>query len=218
MKIAYPYIAIEGVIGAGKTTLAKMLAKELNAKLLLESFEENAFLPPFYKDPERYAFPVEMSFLADRYNQLKVSGMSHDLFHPLTIADYFIDKSLIFANINLKNDELKLYKRLFYIMRNTLPQPHLILYLHQNIDRVLKNIEKRGRNFERDIPAAYLRSLHAGYMQHFISIQDATILIVNVENIDFVKNKKDFILLLNLLKKQYKKGIVHINPEKKSHF
>ncbi len=210
METAYQYIAIEGVIGAGKTTLAKMLAQELNAKLLLETFEENAFLPPFYKDPERYAFPVEMSFLADRYNQLKVSAVSNDLFHPLTIADYFIDKSLIFAKTNLKDDELKLYKRLFFIMRNILPQPQLILYLHQNIERVMENIAKRGRSFEKDISADYLRSLHSGYMRHFHSIQNASILIVNVEDIDFVKRRKDFLLLLKLLEKSYERGITHI--------
>ena len=138
------YLVIEGNIGAGKTTLATMLAQELNAKLILEQFADNPFLPQFYKNPERYSFPLELSFLAERYKQLNVDLRTGSLFQNLTIADYFFMKSLIFAQNTLTGDELQLYKQIFSIIYNTLPKPNLYVYLHLSTDKLLQNIKKRG--------------------------------------------------------------------------
>ena len=207
MNSSYQYITIEGVIGAGKTTFAKLLSKHIGAKLILEEFEENAFLPPFYKDPIRYAFPVEMSFIADRYNQLKNANIKQDLFQPLTIADYFIDKSLIFAQNNLKIDEFDLYKKIFYIMKNSLPKPDLIVYLNQSVDNLLKNIKGRGRDYEKDISSSYLSSLHQGYMNHFKVISNIPILVIDTRRLDFVQHSEDLNLMLTILEKEYKDGI-----------
>jgi deoxyadenosine/deoxycytidine kinase len=207
MNNSYQYITIEGVIGAGKTTFTKLLSKHIGAKLILEEFEENAFLPSFYKDPTRYAFPVEMSFIADRYNQLKSANIKQDLFQPTTIADYFIDKSLIFAQNNLKIDEFNLYRKIFYIMRNSLPKPDLIIYLNQSVENLLKNIKGRGRDYEKNISATYLNSLHQGYMNHFKVINDIPILIIDTRNLDFVHRTRDLELMLTTIEKEYKKGI-----------
>ncbi len=207
MSNNYQYIAVEGVIGAGKTTLAKLLSKSIDAKLILEEFEENAFLPPFYEDPSRYAFPVEMSFIADRYNQLKGANINQDLFQPITVADYFIDKSLIFAKNNLKADEFNLYKRIFFIMKNSLPKPDLIIYLHQSIDNLLKNIKGRGRDYEKNISSSYLEALHQGYMNHFKVINDVPVVVVDTREIDFVNRPDDLELLLNLVDVRYEKGM-----------
>lgn len=152
----YNYIAIEGNIGSGKTSLTHRIAEEFNARTIFERFEDNSFLPKFYKDPDKYAFPLEMSFLADRYQQLKDELAKGDLFKSFTIADYFIDKSLIFARNNLQSDEFNLYARLFEIINSTLPKPELIVYLYNNIDRVQSNIKKRGRSYEINITDNYL--------------------------------------------------------------
>jgi deoxyadenosine/deoxycytidine kinase len=212
MSIKYRYVAIEGVIGAGKTTLVKKLAQKLNATLLLESFEENAFLPSFYENPERYAFPVEMSFLADRYNQLKNTVVNKDLFRPLIIADYFIDKSLIFSNTNLKNDEFNLYKKLFFIMKNSLPQPDLIIYLHQSIENLQKNIAKRGREYEKNISDTYLQAIHQGYMKHLKTVKNTPIIVVDTKDLDFLARKNDFTKMIDLLENEYANGMIFIRP------
>ncbi|HRX32118.1 MAG TPA: deoxynucleoside kinase, partial [Tenuifilaceae bacterium] len=156
------YLVIEGNIGAGKTTLATMLANELNAKLTLEQFSDNPFLPKFYQNPERYSFPLELSFLAERYRQLNVDLRSTSLFHNITIADYFFMKSLIFAQNTLTGDELQLYKQLFNIIYSSLPKPDLYVYLHLPTEKLLKNIEKRGREYEKTITADYLNSISLG--------------------------------------------------------
>ena len=152
----YNYIAIEGNIGSGKTSLAKMIAKDFDARLILERFEDNSFLPKFYKDPEKYAFPLEMSFLADRYQQVKNDVTNHDLFMSFTIADYFIDKSLIFARKTLKKEELRLSYRLFNIIISKLPRPNIIVFLDATIEQVKQNIQKRGREYEKEISGSYL--------------------------------------------------------------
>ena len=165
------YIAIEGNIGAGKTSLATMMASEFNAKLVLERFKENAFLPMFYKDPVRFAFPLEMSFLADRYQQLLDDLTQYDLFKEHVIADYDCFKSMIFANITLQDEEYNLYKKIFHIMYKELPNPDVYIYLYQNTDRLLENIKLRGRSFEQDIEASYLNKINKGYMD-FINLGD----------------------------------------------
>ena len=160
---AFRYLAIEGNIGAGKTSLAMKMAKDFNAKLILERFKENPFLPKFYKDPTRFAFPLEMSFLADRYQQLLDDLTQYDLFKENVIGDYDGYKSLIFAKITLQEEEYKLYKKLFYMMHKELPNPDLYIYLYQNTERLLENIKKRGRDFEQEIEANYLQSLNLIY-------------------------------------------------------
>ncbi|HRY99201.1 MAG TPA: deoxynucleoside kinase, partial [Bacteroidales bacterium] len=169
----YSYICIEGVIGAGKTSLATRLAHDLNARLILEQFEDNPFLPKFYKEPDKYAFPLELSFLASRFQQLKDQLSAGDLFRPLTIADYFIQKSLIFARKTLKGDELGLYSRLFTIMADILPGPELLVYLHLDVDRLKQNILARGRDYEADISLDYLSRIQEGYFDYIRQRQDS---------------------------------------------
>lgn len=206
----YNYIAIEGNIGSGKTTLAKMISGEFNANLILERFNDNSFLPKFYKDPEKYAFPLEMSFLADRYQQLKSEGSSQDLFKSFTIADYFIDKSLIFAKNNLQKDEFLLYSRLFEIINSSLPKPELIVYLYNSVERVLDNIKQRGRSYEQDIRYEYLDKIQEGYFNYFKHYKNSRILIIDTRNIDFVENKKDYEKLITAINKQFSLGIHRI--------
>lgn len=202
------YLVIEGNIGAGKTTLATMLAKELNAKLILEQFADNPFLPKFYKNPERYSFPLELSFLAERYSQLNNELRSASLFHSLTVADYYFMKSLIFAQNTLSGDELQLYKQLFSIIYNTLPKPDLYVFLHLPTDRLLKNIKKRGRDYEQSITAEYLNGISEGYFDFFKQHPEYTFLVIDTSKIDFVANHQDFLKIKSAIFDQhYKKGV-----------
>jgi deoxyguanosine kinase len=210
----YNYIAIEGNIGSGKTSLAKMIAKDFDAKLILERFEDNSFLPKFYKDPEKFAFPLEMSFLADRYQQLINDVMNHDLFMSFTIADYFIDKSLIFARQTLKKDEFKLYTRLFKIIIAQLPKPDLILFLYTNTQQVKLNIQKRGREYEQDISDIYLEKIQNSYFDYFKASSKSTIIILDSHNLDFVSNKYDYNKIISLFEKEFSTGLHRIAFEK----
>lgn len=184
------YICIEGNIGAGKTTLASLLAEDLNARLILEQFEENAFLPMFYAEPERYAFAVEMAFLADRYHQLKEKLSVGDLFQPLIIADYTINKSLIFARQNLRDIEYKLYRDFFNIAFRQLPKPDVIVYLQRPLNSLKNNIAKRGREYEAKISDLYLRELDAGYNNFIENTEGVKVLKFNADEYDFL-NKSD---------------------------
>ena len=193
----YSYIAIEGNIGAGKTTLAKMMSDEFNAKMVLERFADNPFLPKFYEDKERFAFPLEMSFLADRYQQLTDDLAQFDLFKSLIVSDYYIFKSLIFAQVTLAQEEYNLYRRMFDLMYKEITKPDLYVYLYQNTDRLLENIQKRGRSYEQNISKDYLDKIHKGYQQ-FISTQpQLNTLIIDVSELDFVNNIKDYKFILN---------------------
>ena len=207
----YNYIVIEGNIGAGKTSLATMIAEEFNAKLILEQFEENSFLPKFYKDPDKYAFPLELSFLAERYQQLKSQLISQDLFKDFVIADYFIDKSLIFAQKNLQSDEFSLYTKLFNIINPTLPKPDLLVYLYVNIDRLKSNIKHRGRSYEQDIQSEYLEKIQAGYFEYIKFYPETRILIIDTNTLDFVNKAKDYQILKDIIFKDYSKGIHRIS-------
>jgi deoxyguanosine kinase len=191
------YIAIEGNIGAGKTTLATKIAEDCNAKLILERFADNPFLPKFYKDQNRYAFPLEMSFLADRYQQLSDDLAQFDLFKDFIVADYHIFKSQIFAKVTLQEDEFRLYKTMFDIMYKEMPKPDLYVYLYQNTDRLLANIKKRGRSYEQDIPTNYLEKINQGYLEYIKSQTDINALIIDISELDFVKNQEDYIYILN---------------------
>jgi deoxyadenosine/deoxycytidine kinase len=193
----FNYIAIEGNIGAGKTTLASKLAEDCNAKLILERFADNPFLPKFYKDQSRYAFPLEMSFLADRYQQLSDDLAQFDLFKDFVVADYHIFKSLIFAKVTLQEDEFRLYKTMFDIIHKEMPKPDLYVYLYQNTDRLLVNIKKRGRSYEQDIPADYLEKINQGYLDYIKTQNDLNVIIIDVSDLDFVKKQEDYVFLLN---------------------
>lgn len=194
----YSYIAIEGLIGAGKTTLARRLATLWNARLVLEEFDDNPFLPRFYEDQERYAFSVELSFLAQRYHQLK-RITERDLFTPLTVADYSLGKSLVFANVTLAADEYALFNDLYQIMYGDLPAPELIVYLHLGIDRVRDRIRSRGRSYEQSIGAEYLMSLQERYLDHLQKRPGSRVLVVDLEQHDLLHDPGAFDGLVTLM-------------------
>lgn len=196
----YNYIAIEGNIGAGKTTLTTKIAEDFNAKTVLERFADNPFLPKFYQDQARYAFPLEMSFLADRYQQIADDLAQFDLFKDFIVADYHIFKSLIFAKVTLTEDEYRLYRKLFEIIYREMPKPDLYIYLYQNTERLLENIRHRGRSYEQEIPADYLEAINRGYLDYIKSQTGLNILIIDVSDKDFVKNQSDYIAILDEIK------------------
>ena len=192
----FNYIAIEGNIGAGKTTLVTKIAQDFNAKTVLERFADNPFLPKFYEDQNRYAFSLEMSFLADRFQQISDDLAQFDLFKDFIIADYHIFKSLIFAKVTLSDDEYRLYRKLFDIIYKEMPKPDLYIYLYQNTDRLLENIKQRGRSYEQEIPAEYLQKINRGYLDYIKSQNDLNILIIDVSDRDFIKNQEDYAFIL----------------------
>ncbi len=197
---SYNYIAIEGNIGAGKTTLTTKIAEDFNAKIVLERFADNPFLPKFYKNHNRYAFPLEMSFLADRYQQIADDLAQFDLFKDFIIADYHIFKSLIFAKVTLSEDEFRLYKTLFDIIYKEMPKPDLYVYLYQNTDKLLQNIKRRGRSYEQKISKTYLEKINNGYLDYIKTQKDLNILVIDVSDRDFVKNQIDYVFILNEIK------------------
>ncbi len=202
------YLVIEGNIGSGKTTLASMLADDFQAKSVLEGFGENPFLPKFYENKDKYAFPLEMSFLADRYNQLNHHIRDFELFSSLVISDYFFMKSLIFAQITLPDAEYQLYQRFFNIIYEKLPKPDLYVYLHQDVPNLLKNIKKRGRSYEQKMEPSYLEKIKEAYFRFFNQQNDFPILLIDTNKIDFVANKSHYKLLKDLIfKSEYKLGI-----------
>ena len=200
----FNYIAIEGNIGAGKTTLSNKIAQDFNAKTVLERFADNPFLPKFYKDQNRYAFPLEMSFLADRYQQLSDDLAQFDLFKDFIIADYHIFKSLIFSKVTLNEDEFRLYKTLFDIIYKEMPKPDLYIYLYQNSERLLKNIKRRGRVYEQEIPFEYLEKINHGYLDYIKSQSDLNVLIIDVSDKDFVKKQEDYLYILDIIRAKIK--------------
>jgi len=212
MTVPYNYIAIEGNIGAGKTTLATRLSQEFSTRLILEQFEDNSFLPKFYEDPARYAFPLELSFLADRFQQLKNQLSVQDMFHPVTIADYFILKSLIFAKKTLNFEEFNLYTRLFSIIENALPKPDLLVYLYLDISRLQTNIRKRGRVYEQKIEDDYLQRIQEGYLDYIKQQQGLRVLLIDTNNLDFVARQSDYNTLLEIIMQDYPIGIHRIRP------
>jgi deoxyguanosine kinase len=201
----FNYIAFEGNIGAGKTTLSTKIAEDFNAKTVLERFADNPFLPKFYEDQNRYAFPLEMSFLADRYKQLSDDLAQFDLFKDFIVADYHIFKSLIFAKVTLQEDEFRLYKTLFDIVYREMPKPDLYVYLYQNTERLLQNIKKRGRSYEQNIPADYLEKINSGYLDYIKSQTNLNVLIVDVSDRDFVKNQEDYLYILDEIQRKISK-------------
>jgi deoxyadenosine/deoxycytidine kinase len=206
------YIVVEGVIGVGKTSLARMLAERMGARLVLEEFEENPFLPDFYGDPERWAFHTQLAFLASRFRQQKDLG-ARDLFHHATVADYTFDKDRIFAHITLDGDELQLYETLYGLMEPATPQPDLVVYLQSSVDRLMQNIAQRGRSYERDMERGYIAELAEAYDRYFRTYTKGPLLIINSTTIDFVQEPDDFERLLHQIAAMAGRiGTVRFNP------
>lgn len=200
----YNYIAVEGNIGAGKTSLSTMISQDFNAKLILERFRDNPFLPKFYEDKDRYAFSLEMAFLADRYQQLSDDLAQYDLFKDFVISDYDVFKSLIFARITLQEDEFKLYHKLFHLMYRELVKPDLYIYLYQNTDRLLENIRTRGRDYEQNIQPEYLVDINNSYLTFIKSQNKMNVQIIDISDRDFVNNRKDYLALLEEIRSDEK--------------
>ena len=203
--VTYGYVAIEGLIGAGKTTLAKRLAEQWNGRIVLEEFEDNPFLPRFYEDQARYAFSVELSFLAQRYHQLKRVG-ERSLFEPVTVADYSIGKSLVFASVTLPPDERALFTDLYTIMYGGLPKPDLLVYLHLPMERVRERIRSRGRSYEQAIPAEYLERLQETYLDHLQKSSGQRTLAVDMGDHDLLRDPAAYDRLLALVSQERKMG------------
>jgi deoxyguanosine kinase len=207
----YDFIAVEGNIGAGKTTLTNMLSEHYNSKLILEEFADNPFLPKFYEEPEKNAFPLELFFLAERYHQLKNHFAGPDLFSQRTISDYFIGKSLIFAKTNLGADELRLFRNLYDIMFTNLPRPDLLIYLHLDLETLQANIRKRGRSYEQSIQLDYLEKVQKGYLDFLKQQKGLRTLVISTRTIDFVANKQHFDRILTVIERKYPVGLHFID-------
>lgn len=208
------YICIEGVIGAGKTSLAKRLSEKYNSRLIKEEFEINPFLEKFYDNRKKYAFQTQMFFLVNRYKQLQF--LNHEeLFHEYIISDYVFDKDRIFASINLSNEELKLYDTLFGSLNKEIRKPDLVVYLQANVDRLISNIKKRGRRMEKHIAKDYLAELSEAYNNYFFKYSNTPLLIVNTNEIDFVNNDADFDNLCNAIFREDRGFMEYFNPLKR---
>ncbi|MBI2428970.1 MAG: deoxynucleoside kinase [Ignavibacteriales bacterium] len=208
------YVAIEGVIGAGKTTLAKMITERLNAKLVLEKFEENPFLPKFYEDPDHYAFQTQIFFLLSRYKQQQ-ELFQGDLFHNVLVSDYIFDKDKIFAYLTLQDDELKLYETLIGTIEKNIPTPDLVVYLQSSVERLMSNIKRRGRSYEENMSDEYIKDLNEAYNYFFFRYKSAPLLIINSTEIDFVNDPEDFEDLLKQILRTDKAPVEYYNPKSK---
>jgi len=199
MHIKYNYVVIEGNIGAGKTTLATRIAEQFNGRLILERFADNPFLPKFYQDPDKYSFPLELSFLASRYKQLNEELGSQDLFKAFTVADYYFMKSLVFASSTLKGEEYNLYRQIFYIIYSSLPKPDIYVYLHIAPERLLENIKRRGREYEKSITGAYLQKIQESYFTFFKQNPENKYLIIDINEIDFVASSNHYSKIIDTI-------------------
>jgi deoxyguanosine kinase len=199
MDFKYNYLVIEGNIGVGKTTLATRIAEQFNARLILEQFADNPFLPKFYSDPEKYSFPLELSFLASRYKQLNEELKYQDLFKTFTVADYYFMKSLVFASSTLKGDDYNLYRQIFYIIYSSLPKPDIYVYLHINTARLLENIKNRGREYEKSITGEYLQKIQESYFTFFKQNPENKYLVIDINEIDFVANRSHYLKMIDTI-------------------
>ncbi|MCR9053042.1 deoxynucleoside kinase [Phaeodactylibacter xiamenensis] len=206
-SMQHQFLIIEGNIGAGKTTLSQMLAEDFGFKLLLEEFADNPFLPHFYQNPDRYAFPVELFFMTERHKQLQQELAQRDLFQEGIVADYIFYKTLLFARNNLNTEEYRLFQRLFNILNAAFPKPDLLVYLHRSADRLMDNIRKRGRAFEQEIEPSYLQEIQQSYFEFFRSNEQLPILIIDIEDLDFLNNPEDYQKILDLINRPYRPGL-----------
>jgi deoxyguanosine kinase len=201
----YNFVTIEGNIGAGKTTLAHLLSKHFNARLILEEFADNPFLPKFYENPGQYAFPLELFFMAERYKQLKDLLQTKDMFQSITVSDYLFTKCLLFAKVNLPDEEFRLYQKLFEIINPQITQTDILIYLHSPVNRLQENIKKRNRSYEQTIPDEYLFSLQETYTQ-YIKQHNIKTLFVDASNADFLGNEQHLKIIIDALDKEYENG------------
>ena len=201
----YHFIAIEGNIGAGKTTLAHLLSKKLNARLILEQFADNPFLPKFYENPKQYAFPLELFFMAERFKQLKDMLQTKDMFQNVTIADYVFSKCLLFAKVNLPEDEFRLYQKLFDILQQQIVFPDVLIYLHSPVHKLQQNIKKRNRSYEQNIPNEYLFNIQETYTS-YIKHHNIKTIFIDASNADFLDNKKHLQVILDALENDLDDG------------
>lgn len=207
----FSYITIEGNIGSGKTSLAQQLARDFNGRLCLEKFADNPFLAKFYSNPRQYAFSLELYFMAERFQQMKTLTAERDMFNDFLVSDYLFVKSLLFANITLDEDENLLYRKLFDIMHPNIAQPQMIVYLHNDIDNLMRNIAKRGREYEKSIQPEYLEKIQLAYLQYFKSITKQIVLIVNTSKLNFVESKEDYQKLVGLINHEFTPGTHFMN-------
>lgn len=206
----HQFITIEGNIGAGKTTLSNILAQKLNAKLILEEFADNPFLPKFYEKPDQYAFPLELFFMAERYKQLKDFLNTQDLFQQLTISDYLFTKCLLFAKVNLPSEEFRLYQKLFDIIHQQISVPDILIYLHAPVQKLQDNIKKRNRSYEQDIKDDYLFNLQETYTS-YIKQHNIKTIFIDASNADFIGNDKHVQVVLDALEKDLPEGQHYFN-------
>jgi deoxyadenosine/deoxycytidine kinase len=206
-SMQHQFLIIEGNIGAGKTTLSQMLAEDFGFKLLLEEFADNPFLPHFYQNPDRYAFPVELFFMTERHKQLQQELAQRDLFQEGIVADYIFFKTLLFARNNLNTEEYRLFQRLFNILNAAFPKPDLLVYLHRSVDRLMDNIRKRGRSFEQEIEPSYLQQIQQSYFEFFRSNEQLPILVIDIEDMDFLNDPEDYQKILDLINRPYRPGL-----------
>ena len=207
----YSYIAIEGNIGTGKTTLCNMLAEEMDCQLVLEEFADNPFLENFYKNPERYAFTVELFFMTERHKQLQSKLTQRSLFQEFVVADYFFLKTLLFAKNNLSAEEYRLFQRLFEVLNSTFPHPDILVYLHRSPENLLANIRQRGRSFEQEITVDYLQQIQNAYFEYFKSITDLPVVILDVEGMEFWQRREEYELIKYCLQQRYAPGVHRVN-------
>ena len=201
----YNFVTIEGNIGAGKTTLAHLLSKHFNARLILEEFADNPFLPKFYQNPGQYAFPLELFFMAERYKQLKDLLQTKDMFQNITVSDYLFTKCLLFAKVNLPDEEFRLYQKLFEIINPQIVQPDILIYLHTPVHKLQENIKNRNREYEQSIPNDYLFALQETYTQ-YIKQHNIKTLFVDAGNADFLGNEEHLKVIVDALDKEYEEG------------
>jgi deoxyadenosine/deoxycytidine kinase len=210
-SLAYPFIVIEGNIGVGKTTFCRKLQEKYDARLILEQFSDNPFLPYFYENPERHAFSVELFFMTERHRQLQEELIQGDLFNQQIVSDYIFIKTLLFAKNNLNEEEYRLFKRLFHVLNAHFKKPDLVVYLHRPISNLLNQIKKRGRSFEMEMSATYLENIQKAYFDFFKMTPEYPILVVGIEDLDFEKDNCAFELLNNLLQKTYETKVHYID-------
>jgi deoxyadenosine/deoxycytidine kinase len=203
----YNYICIEGNIGAGKTSFCQKLQQEYDCKLILEEFDDNPFLPYFYKEPDRFGFTVELFFMTERHKQLQKHLITQDLFFQFTIADYFFTKTLLFARNNLSEEEYRLFTKLFGVLNQSFPAPDLLVYFHRSTDILMKNIKKRGRAYEIDITEQYLLKVQNAYFEYFRNIVSFPILIIDLNTLDFVDNPRHYDEIKYLITRKYNPGV-----------
>jgi len=210
-ELGHKYITIEGNIGVGKTTLSHMLAEEYNSQLILEQFTDNPFLPFFYEDPSRYAFPVELFFMTERHKQLQRQLLNRNLFHNEIISDYFFIKTILFAKSNLNEEEYRLFQRLFSILNANFPKPDILVYLHRSVDKLMDHIKLRGREYELKIERPYLQKIQDSYFEYFKSEITFPVLVIDIENMDFINNISHYEEIKQLIAKSYPPGLHRVS-------